>query len=132
MFIVSAHDSYGIYFFKKEHGEYGWAGADYNVWGRGILRAIEYQTGRTRWSHELGERDAAAGVLTTDSGLVFTGDSAASVLALRTSDGTTLWHSNIGRVGNSPIAYELGGRQYLVVAGGSALYAFGLPDTPGT
>jgi alcohol dehydrogenase (cytochrome c) len=132
LFIVSAHDSYGIYFFKKEHGEYGWAGADYNVWGRGILRAIEYQTGRTRWSHELGERDAAAGVLTTDSGLVFTGDSAASVLALRTSDGTTLWHSNIGRVGNSPIAYELGGRQYLVVAGGSALYAFGLPDTPGT
>jgi alcohol dehydrogenase (cytochrome c) len=129
LFIVSAHDSYGIYFYKKEHGEYGWAGADYNVWGRGVLRAIDYRTGRVKWSHELGDRDSAAGVLTTESGLVFTGDSAASVVALRTSDGTTLWHSSVGRVGNSPIAYELDGRQYLVVAGGSALYAFGLPDT---
>jgi alcohol dehydrogenase (cytochrome c) len=133
LFVVSAHDSYGIYFFNKtEHGEYGWAGADYNVWGRGVLRAIEYETGRTRWSHELGDRDAAAGVLTTASGLVFTGDSTANVIALRALDGATLWHSTIGRVGNSPITYELDGRQYVVVAGGSALYAFGLPDAPGS
>jgi alcohol dehydrogenase (cytochrome c) len=130
LFIVSAHDSYGIYFFKPEHGGYGWAGADHNVWGRGVLRAIEYQTGKVRWSHDLGERDASAGVLTTDSGLVFTGDSATNVLALRTSDGATLWHSTIGRVGNSPITYELDGRQYVVVGGGSALYAFGLPESP--
>jgi alcohol dehydrogenase (cytochrome c) len=131
LFLVSAHDSYGIYFFKKEHGDYGWAGADYNVWGRGVLRAIEYQTGRVRWHHELGDRDSAAGVLTTESGLVFTGDSSTNVLALRTSDGTTLWHASIGRVGNSPITYELDGRQYVVVAGGSALYAFGLPERSG-
>jgi alcohol dehydrogenase (cytochrome c) len=128
LFIVSAHDSYGIYFFKAEHGEYGWAGADYNVWGRGVLRAIEYETGKIRWSHELGDRDSAAGVLTTDSGLVFTGDSSASVMALRARDGATLWHSTIGRVGNSPITFEVDGRQYVVVAGGSALYAFGLPN----
>jgi alcohol dehydrogenase (cytochrome c) len=130
LFIVSAHDSYGIYFFKPEHGAFGWAGADYNVWGKGVLRAIDYQTGRTRWRHELGDRDSSAGVLTTDSGLVFTGDSAANVIALRTADGATLWHAGIGHVGNSPITYELDGRQYVIVAGGSALYAFGLPDAP--
>ena len=33
----------------------------------------------------------------------------------------------IGRVGNSPITYELDGRQYVLVAGGSALYAWSLP-----
>src|SRR5947208_2069365 len=33
LLIVSAQDAYGIYFFKPEHGEYGWAGADYNLWG---------------------------------------------------------------------------------------------------
>src|SRR5206468_6192889 len=48
LFVVSAQDGYGIYFFKEEHGAYGWAGADYNVWGRGVLRAIDYQTGRPR------------------------------------------------------------------------------------
>jgi alcohol dehydrogenase (cytochrome c) len=130
LFIVSAQDGYGIYFFKKEHGEYGWAGADYNVWGKAVLRAIDYQTGKARWTHDLGERDASAGVLTTDSGLLFTGDAAASVMALRTSDGATLWHASIGRVGNSPITYALDGRQYVVVAAGSALFAFGLPDAP--
>jgi hypothetical protein len=28
---------------------------------------------------------------------------------------------------NGPIAYELDGKQYLVVGGGSSLYAFALP-----
>jgi alcohol dehydrogenase (cytochrome c) len=130
LLIVNAQDGYGIYFFKKEHGEYGWAGADYNVWGRAVLRAIDYQTGQIRWNHVLGEGASGAGVLTTDAGLLFTGDSAGNVLALRTSDGATMWHSGIGRVGNSPITYELDGHQYVMVAGGSALYAFGLPEKP--
>src|SRR5438094_3725780 len=54
-FIVSAQDSYGIYFFKPDHGAYGWAGADYGIAGRSFLRAIDYQTGKIKWSHELGE-----------------------------------------------------------------------------
>jgi alcohol dehydrogenase (cytochrome c) len=49
-------------------------------------------------------------------------------MAVRTSDGTTLWRSGIGRVGNSPITYELDGRQYVVMGGGTALYAFVLPE----
>src|SRR5262249_46603565 len=101
--IVSAVDSYGIYFFKPEHGEYGWAGADYGVFGRAVLRAIDYRTGRIRWAHPLGDGGAGAGVLTTESGLTFTGDSAGNVIGLRTSDGATLWHSHIGQVGNGPV-----------------------------
>ena len=66
--IVSAQDAYGIYFFKPEHGAYGWAGADYNLWGKSVLRAIDYQTGTIRWSHDLGEGASGAGVLTTESG----------------------------------------------------------------
>ncbi len=126
LFIVSAQDGYGIYFFKPEHGEYGWAGADYGVGGKGFIRAIEYQSGKIRWDHPIGG-EGSAGILTTDSGLTFTGDAANSAMALRTSDGTTLWHSGIGRVGNSPITYELDGQQYVVLGGGGVLYAFALP-----
>ena len=92
-----------------------------------MLRAIDYQTGKIRWTHDIGDGPSAAGVLTTESGLTFTGDSVGNAIGLRTSDGTTLWHSGVGRVGNSPVTYELDGRQYLVLGGGGALYAFALP-----
>jgi len=49
------------------------------------------------------------------------------VMALRTSDGATLWHENIGRVQNAPVTYQLDGKQYLIVGGGTSLYAFALP-----
>jgi alcohol dehydrogenase (cytochrome c) len=128
LLIVSAQDAYGIYFSKPQHGVYGWAGANYSVWGKGVLRAIEFRTGTIRWSRELGEGPSGAGVLTTDSGVTFTGDSVGNVLGLRTSDGRTLWHAAVGRVGNSPVTYRLDGRQYVVVAGGGVLYAFALPE----
>jgi alcohol dehydrogenase (cytochrome c) len=129
LLIVSAHDAYAIYFFKPEHGAVGWAGADYGVYGRGALRAIDYQTGKIRWSKDLHGGAGGAGVLTTTTGVTFTGDSANSALALRSSDGTTLWHAGIGRVGNPPITYELDGRQYVLFGGGSVLYAFALPES---
>lgn len=130
LLIVSAADAYGVYFHKKEHGDYGWAGADYTVHSRGELRALEYQTGEIRWRHDLNGGGGSAGVLTTATGLTFTGDSANNALALRSSDGATLWHAGIGRVGNAPITYELDGRQYMVLASGGTLFAFALPEKP--
>jgi alcohol dehydrogenase (cytochrome c) len=127
LFIVSAQDGYGIYFYKPEHGAYGWAGADYNVAGKSFVRAIDYKTGKIAWSHPIGNGAGTAGVLTSATGITFTGDIPGNVIALRSSDGTTLWHDPIGKVGNGPITYELDGKQYLVVGGGSSLYAFALP-----
>jgi alcohol dehydrogenase (cytochrome c) len=127
LFIVSAVDGYGIYFYKPEHGDYGWAGADYGVYSKGMLRALDYQTGQVKWEHDLHGGGAGAGILTTASGVLFTGDSANNAIALRSSDGTTLWHSGVGRVGNPPITYELDGRQYVVVGGGASVFAFALP-----
>jgi alcohol dehydrogenase (cytochrome c) len=129
LFIVDAHPSYGIYFAKPADGTFGWAGADYGVWGKAVLEAIDYQTGKIRWSHELGPNGAGAGVLTTGSGLIFTGDAPGNVLALRTSDGQTLWHAGAGgSMQSSPITYELDGRQYLVTGAGGVLFAWALPE----
>jgi alcohol dehydrogenase (cytochrome c) len=125
---VSAVDAWGIYFFKKEHGAYGWAGANSSIYSRAAIRAIDYNTGKVKWSHDIGEGAGAAGVLTTATGISFTGDNNNNALALRTSDGQTLWHSTIGRVNNSPISYELDGRQFVLFAGGSSLFAFTLPE----
>ena len=129
LFLVSAHPSYGIYFNKPADGAFGWAGADYGVWGKGVLEAIDYQTGKIRWSHDLGPNGASAGVLTTDSGLTFTGDGRGNMLALRTSDGTTLWHAGLGQsMQNSPITYELDGRQYVLTGAGGVMFAWALPE----
>lgn len=127
LFVVSAQDGYGIYFYQPAHGSYGWAGADYGVAGRAFLRAIDYRTGKIVWNHPIGDGAGNAGVLTTDTGLTFTGDVPGNLMALRTSDGTTLWHQNIGRMGNAPITYQLDGKQVLLVAGGGVLIAFELP-----
>jgi alcohol dehydrogenase (cytochrome c) len=129
LFIVSAHPSYGIYFTKPADGDFGWAGADYDVWGKGVLEAIDYQTGKVKWSHELGPNGSGAGVLTTDSGLTFTGDAHGSVMALRTSDGKTLWHAGQGQsMQSSPITYELDGRQYVLSSAGGVMFAWALPE----
>jgi alcohol dehydrogenase (cytochrome c) len=129
LFIVDAHPSYGIYFAKPADGSFGWAGADYDVWGKAVLEAIDYQTGEIRWSHELGPNGAGAGVLTTDSGLLFTGDAVGNVLALRTSDGKTLWHAGAGAsMQSSPITYELDGRQFVVTSAGGVLFSWALAE----
>jgi alcohol dehydrogenase (cytochrome c) len=129
LFIVSAHPSWSIYFAKPADGVYGWAGADYDVWGKGVIDAIDYQTGKIRWSHELGPEGSGAGVLTTDSGLTFTGDAMGNFLALDSSDGKTLWHAGSGsHIVSSPITYELDGRQYVLTSSGSVLFVWALPQ----
>jgi alcohol dehydrogenase (cytochrome c) len=132
LFIVSAHPSWSLYFAKPEDGTYGWAGADYGLWGKGVLEAIDYQTGKIRWSHELGPNGSGAGVLTTDSGLTFTGDAHGNFLALDTANGKTLWHAGSGAgIASSPITYILDGEQYLLTSSGSVLFAFKLPREAG-
>ena len=128
LFIVDAHPSYSLYFAKPADGTYGWAGADYGLWGKGVIEAIDYQTGKIRWSHDVGPGGSGAGVLTTDSGLAFTGDSTGNILALDTSNGKTLWHSGTGSpIQTSPITYELDGRQYVLTGSGGVLFAWTLP-----
>ncbi len=129
LFIVDAHPSWSIYFAKPADGAYGWAGADYGLWGKGVIEAIDYQTGKIRWTHDLGAGGSGAGVITTDAGITVTGDAQGNVLALDTASGKTLWHAGMGSpMQSSPITYQLDGRQYILTSSGNVLFVWALPE----
>jgi alcohol dehydrogenase (cytochrome c) len=94
----------------------------------GALRAIDPATGERKWEFRyLGL--STAGLLTTASGLVFTGDGDGYVLALDSRSGRLLWRYQMGASlhGTSPITYMVDGRQQVLVPAGTTLTAWALP-----
>jgi len=92
----------------------------------GALRALDLKTGKTvwEWKHV---SPTWSGVLSTAGGVVFTGDAEGNFIALDAKSGKALWHFQCGAsVYSSPMTYSADGKQYVVVAAGSALFAFGL------
>jgi len=124
-------------------------------WGR--LVAVDLTRGVIAWSKPLGtSRDTApwpfwdiqgsanfGGPLTTASGLTFIGATTDNFLrAFDTANGSELWKARLPAGGQAtPMSYEIGGRQYVVIAaGGHAkvgttrgdfLVAFALPGAEG-
>jgi acido-empty-quinoprotein group A len=129
LFYVSARRLWSIFYMTAEGKPEGWAGRDRNLWASSVLEAIDYQTGSVRWKHELGDDEGSAGILTTAGNLLFTADNSDNLLALDPSSGKTLWHVNIGsRMQTAPATYEVDGRQYLLTAAGSDIFAWVLSD----
>ena len=125
LFYVNAARAFSVYYIMDDDDKpEGWGGNDRTVYSEGMLQAIDYKTGKVRWSHKW-EGTARVGVLSTAGNLVFTGDAANNFVALNARTGEPLWHANLGAgVSNGPMTYELDGTQYLVVAAGDTLYAF--------
>jgi alcohol dehydrogenase (cytochrome c) len=65
-------------------------------------------------------------MLTTAGKLLFAGDAGGNLVAYDPANGAILWHTHLGQVTNAPQTYMLDGHQYVLVAGGDALYAFTL------
>jgi alcohol dehydrogenase (cytochrome c) len=130
LLLVNAHRSFSLYYDLGSRKPEGFAGQYSLVWTRSSLKAIDYETGKTRWQHDLGLGDDWAGVLSTAGGLVFTADVHGNLLGLDAKSGTTLWHAYAGGlVQSAPITYELDGRQYVVFGAHNVLYAFALPES---
>jgi glucose dehydrogenase len=59
--------------------------------------------------------------------LLFSGGREGYFFALDARNGTLLWKAAVGaRVSSGPMTYSVGGRQYVVVCAGNALFAFAL------
>jgi alcohol dehydrogenase (cytochrome c) len=131
LFYVNAFQGFMVYYLildqnNKPEGHQG--GAASSLWSQAQLVAIDYQTGRIRWSRKGQEGEGHPGILTTAGQLLFTGDVSGNLLALDPDDGRTLWHINAGgSLGSSPMTYELDGRQYVITGVDSVLYAWALP-----
>ena len=94
------------------------------------LRALDFETGRIVWEiPQVGPPESNySGVLSTEGGLVFYGETGGSFAAVDAASGKTLWHFNTGAQWKaSPITYMLGGRQYVAIAAGGTVTAFALP-----
>ena len=108
-------------------GSMGLGGKDRIPVGSGgnALSAIDYKTGTTVWRHAWPPGGGGgAGVLTTAGGLVFTGDGSGNFVAVDATNGKLLWNTRIGNISNAPQTYLIDGRQHVLVAAGTQLFAF--------
>ena len=95
------------------------------------LRAINIQTGETVWEipQAPANAPAAAGVISTASGLVFFGENGGSFVAADASNGRTLWQfMTNGLISASPMSYMFDNKEFIAIAVGREVLAFALPD----
>jgi alcohol dehydrogenase (cytochrome c) len=130
LFYVNAQEGYSFWYLesgndnppKDNHG-----GGSVPLVTTSVLLALDYRTGKIRWSRESGNGRGYPGILTTAGHLLFTGDISGNLLALDPSDGHVLWHTRPGGVLNSaPMTYQLDGTQYVLTGIDGVLYAWSL------
>jgi alcohol dehydrogenase (cytochrome c) len=126
LFYVSAAQAYSVwYIYDPGDNPQGWGGTDRGGWSQNMVQAIDYKTGKVRWSHKW-EGGGLSGLLSTAGNLLFTGDgSSGNFVALNATTGEPLWHAGVRTsVTNGPITYTLDGLQYVVVGAGDTLWSF--------
>ncbi len=89
------------------------------------MRALDPTTGALKWEFKF-LSPSTSGILTTASGLLFSGDADGNLLALDSRGGKLLWRYQMGATlhGTSPITYMIDGRQHLLVPSGTTLTAW--------
>lgn len=130
LFYLSTVQSYSVFYLTDtDDRPEGYGGRDSGVWAQCALKAIDYQTGKVRWTHTYpGRNGGVFGMLTTAGNLLFSGDPSRNLIAFDPATGKILWHDEMSSsLSNGPMTYTLGGRQYLVVGAGDTLYAYALP-----
>ena len=95
-----------------------------------VLRALDVQTGRIAWElPQVGTGMSWGGTLSTAGGVVFFGEESGAFAAVDAVNGRLLWSFQTSQFWKaSPMTYVFDEKQYVAVAAGSDIIAFGLPD----
>jgi alcohol dehydrogenase (cytochrome c) len=89
--------------------------------------AMDPNTGERKWTHRLPSPSTEAGIMTTASNLLFSGDRDGNFYALDARDGKTIWQTNVGRsISAGPMTYMVNGKQYVSIQSGTSLFTFTL------
>lgn len=96
--------------------------------GEKILRAIDIHTGKIVWEYpQIGAANSWGGVLSTDGGLVFFGEDSGAFAAADARTGKLLWSFQTSQPWKaSPMTYQTAGKQFVSIASGGTILAFGL------
>jgi alcohol dehydrogenase (cytochrome c) len=94
-----------------------------------LLRAIDVRTGKTVWElPQTGTVNSWGGVLSTAGGVVIFGEDSGALMAADATTGKALWNFQTNALWKaSPMTYMFDNKQYVAVAAGSNIIAFGLP-----
>jgi alcohol dehydrogenase (cytochrome c) len=135
LFYLFAEESCNIY---SKNGQWWQAGTSFygggtrrspgDGTGGKTLKALDLQTGKMVWEiADVGGGILGSGLMATAGGLVFYGDGGGAFVAADAKSGKLLWHFNAGQNWKAgPMTYLVDGVQYIVVAGGSSIFAFRL------
>jgi len=129
LFYVNSVQGYSLaYLTDTEERPEGYGGSGRTLLSESVVKAIDYKTGETRWSHQFpGRGMVGSGLLSTAGHLLFSGDGAGNLIAWNPETGAIIWHFRLpAPVSNGPTTYLLNGRQYLLVGAGDTLYSFAL------
>ena len=91
---------------------------------------FDIQTGRAVWElPQTGTVNSWGGVLSTAGGVVLFGEDSGAFMAADAATGKPLWSFQTSALWKaSPMTYLFDQKQYVAVAAGSSIIAFGLPD----
>jgi len=131
LFYVVVRELYAMYYLTNTDPRMlvGLGGSEQDVVGSlgTYIAAIDYRTGKLAWKYRFEGWGGGTGLLTTAGGLLFANDGSGSLIAFGlagTKPPVALWHAQIGSIDNAPETYTVGGRQYVLVAGDGAVWAF--------
>ena len=104
--------------FKESMPYWGGAVDNRRIDGWGHVKAVDPLTGREAWSWK-GPHPMLSSILATRGDLVFAGQASGEFTAFNARSGEQLWQFQTGNgIHGSPIAYSVGGKQYIAVTTG--------------
>jgi len=145
LFYVSAWEDYGAVFSKGVQPHDGGRGSGLprstmptitrgpmNTWtetiAHGEVKAIDPTTGQQKWAFKMNDV-TDAGILTTASDVLFTGNREGFFFVLDARNGNLLWKLNTGgQVSSTPITFSVNGKQYVSMSCGHSVFVFGLRE----
>jgi alcohol dehydrogenase (cytochrome c) len=94
--------------------------------GWGAIQAFDAKSGELRWQFKMADV-TDSGVLATATDIVFAGGREGYFFALDARTGAQLWKTSVGgQVSAAPMSYAVGGRQFVAINAGSALFVYAL------